>query len=228
MRTNKALMEKGKVPLELKQEVIDLKIKAFNSQMNHHFIFNSLNAIQDFIVSGSEVKALDYLSTFSKFVRFHLNHLNRESVFLTDEVSMLHQYLRLQKLRYGTNLHYKLDKNNNVEKKVALIPSAILLPLFENIIEHGFYIDRDGFWKLKTTFDIKKDFVLLKVTFNDKWTERNQSTYLKFNKRMTALQNQIDFLNRLKKYGIKKDVSVKELNGGIVQNRIELTLPNLI
>ena len=100
VRANKALLHEQQRLFKIKEEMLELKLKALNSQMNPHFVFNALNAIQYFITSGKRKLALEYLSMFSKLVRYYLKHLEKDVVALKSEVEMLHWYLNLQKLRY--------------------------------------------------------------------------------------------------------------------------------
>ena len=86
------------------EEMVQLKLKAFRSQMNPHFIFNALNSIQYFITSENKKSAVIYLSVFSKLIRFYIKHIEKETVNLADELAMLNGYLRLQKLPSQSDL----------------------------------------------------------------------------------------------------------------------------
>ncbi|HKL90917.1 MAG TPA: histidine kinase, partial [Allomuricauda sp.] len=98
VRANSALLEKQHKLFQLKEEMLELKLKTLNSQLNPHFVFNSLNAIQYFITTQNTKFALDYFSTFSRLVRFYLKQLGKDTVSLYNEIDMLHWYLKLQKL----------------------------------------------------------------------------------------------------------------------------------
>src|SRR5690606_5617646 len=100
LRTERKIKTEQKKLLNGQKEIVDIKRKVLRSQMNSHFIFNALSAIQYFITSGNKKLALNYLSVFSKLIRFYLKHIESEPVHLTDEIEMLKRYLTLQKLRY--------------------------------------------------------------------------------------------------------------------------------
>src|SRR5690606_26378510 len=98
---------------KIREEMVQLKLKAFRSQMNPHFIFNALSGIQYFVTTSNKQQALTYLSVFSKLMRFYLLHFEKETVFLSNEIAMLGNYLKLQKLRYEDQFDYSLDLESN-------------------------------------------------------------------------------------------------------------------
>ncbi|MEM9647574.1 MAG: histidine kinase, partial [Bacteroidota bacterium] len=136
VRANNALREKQESLLKIKEEIMELKLKALNSQLNPHFVFNALNAIQYYVTSEDKKSALEYLSTFSKLVRHNLKHLGAEVVELKEEIKMLGWYLKLQKLRYEDQLEYTLEVARPVEKWDALVPATLIQTLLENTIEN--------------------------------------------------------------------------------------------
>lgn len=101
VRASQEVLEKQEKLLQIREEMLELKIFALNSQLNPHFLFNSLNAIQYFVTSEKKKLALEYLSTFSRLIRFYLKQLGKDTVSLYNEIDMLNWYLKLQKLRYG-------------------------------------------------------------------------------------------------------------------------------
>ena len=138
VRDNKRLVEKQENLLKIKGEMIELKLKALNSQLNPHFVFNSLNAVQYFITTQNTKSALDYFSTFSRLVRFYLNQLGKDTTSLYNEIDLLHWYLKLQKLRYDDSFDYTISiKKENNKTKEAVIPTFVIPTLFENIVERN-------------------------------------------------------------------------------------------
>src|SRR5690606_1063793 len=94
------------IAASLSEEIAQLQTKAFSAQMNPHFVFNALAAVQYFIVSGNKKASLFYLSVFSKLIRYYLKQVDTDSVLLTEESSMINAYLTLQKLRYKNQFDY--------------------------------------------------------------------------------------------------------------------------
>ena len=138
VRTNRQLLEKQRKLIEIREEILELKLKTLNSQLNPHFVFNSLNAIQYFITTQNTKLALDYFSTFSKLVRFYLKQIGQDSASLYSEVDMLNWYLKLQKLRYDDSFDYTISmEKNTIISKEASIPPFVMLMLIENIVEQS-------------------------------------------------------------------------------------------
>jgi tetratricopeptide (TPR) repeat protein len=109
----------------------------FRSQMNPHFIFNSLTNIQHYIFSKDSLSAAKYLAIFAKLMRGILNNSRKELISLRDEISTIEQYLELQQLRLEDKLEYILEVDNNLDTELSEIPPMLAQPFIENAIEHG-------------------------------------------------------------------------------------------
>lgn len=121
---------------ELNKLVGGLRIKSLQQQMNPHFIFNTLNSIQNFILTGGEKEALQYLAILSNLIRGNLENLASEFILLNNEIDFISKYLQLEKLRLKDKLNYEI--NNEIEDNDRyLIPPMIIQPIIENAIKHG-------------------------------------------------------------------------------------------
>ncbi len=223
VRANKALREKQEKLLQIKEELIELRLKALNSQLNPHFVFNALNAIQYYVTSEDKQSALECLSTFSKLIRFNLKYLEEDVVELMDEVKMLGWYLKLQKLRYDDQFEYSITVDDENGKWDAVIPSSIIQTLLENIIENTMSspLPKE---QLHINFKLSETKVVLEVHH-----KQGESGYLsepshQYQERNTQLLDQIRLLNSNKGYNITKE-EFQETGTEIVT--IVLTLPNL-
>jgi LytS/YehU family sensor histidine kinase len=225
--TSKFLLKEQEDLLIIKQEMLALKLKVLNSQLNPHFIFNVLNAIQSFITSENKKLALEYFSVFSKFIRFYLNHFEKETVKLEDEIAMLKGYLKLQNLRYDNQFQFILKTSRTQNKISSVIPSFILQTLFENIIEHGIYNQHKNHI-ITTIFKISKSKVTVDLSYTFDTNNDRKNIYApEYRERMIKWQDQIRLLNTLKNYKIEKKVTLhknSKLHGG----NVFLTLPNLV
>jgi hypothetical protein len=114
-----------------------LEQRLLRSQMNPHFIFNSLSSIQNFIVTEKPDKASIYLSKFSRLVRNILDNSLEEFVSLQKEISTIENYLELQKVRYAGKFDYRIDIANEIDAETMQIPPMLAQPFIENAIEHG-------------------------------------------------------------------------------------------
>lgn len=118
--------------------VATLQLKALRAQMNPHFLFNSLNAIQGLINSGRNNEADDYLAKFAKMMRTTLEYSDLEEVTLEQEIEFLSRYLEInKKLRFRDKLQYNLIAPSNIDPDWVQVPTMILQPFVENAIEHG-------------------------------------------------------------------------------------------
>ncbi|MEX0997717.1 MAG: histidine kinase [Flavobacteriaceae bacterium] len=229
IRTEKEIKKEQEKLFVIQKEIVDLKLKAFQSQMNPHFVFNTLNAIQYFITSDEKVKALNYLSVFSKLIRYYLKNFEKETISLSDEIAMLTWYLTLQKLRYDQRFEYTLHSVSNTKETDARIPCFVLQTLLENIIEFSIFSNEDQA-DINIYFKISEEKVEVDVDFNFKNSHTGRTDYLpEYRKEISKWQDQIRMLNLTKNYNIKKRVLLKtkvkkEFAGG----QVVLCLPNLI
>ncbi len=114
-----------------------LKQKLLISQMNPHFIFNALNAIQNFILKKDPLIASGYLSNFSELVRMILDFSRKDFIDLQSELKFLKNYLNLQQLRSNNQFQYRFEFDDNVDPDLIAVPPMLTQPFIENAIEHG-------------------------------------------------------------------------------------------
>jgi len=226
VRTDKKIEEEKEKLLSIREEMVQIKLKAFRSQMNPHFIFNALNAIQYFITSGNKKSALIYLSIFSKLIRFYLKYIEKETVNLDEEITMLNGYLKLQKLRYNDQFEFKMQTDENSNTTAAIIPSFILQTLFENIIEHAIYNQYKNY-AIDIVFKTTDKNVMVEISFTYESSSKEKVKYTPdYREQLMKWQDQIRLLNKSKSYKIQKKVTFNK-NTGLNGGDIFLSLPNL-
>jgi len=123
--------------LKADHQAILLKQRLFRSQMNPHFIFNSLGSIQSSIINEEPDKAVRYLSRFSKLMRNILDSSIEETVSLSEELTTIENYLELQKVRFASKFEYTIDLDESIDPENTFIPPMLAQPFIENAIEHG-------------------------------------------------------------------------------------------
>ena len=111
--------------------------KALSQQMNPHFIFNTLNSIQNYIHKNKPEESMDYLSKFADLMRKMLNYSQNYTVTLKDEIVLLEIYSQLEALRFENHFNFELDVDENIDSNTYEIPVFLLQPLVENAIKHG-------------------------------------------------------------------------------------------
>lgn len=123
--------------LAIEKELFDIQQKALQLQMNPHFIFNSLNAIQSFVISNNTDKAIHYLSKFSQLMRLILSNSRETSIPLKEELKAVQHYIDIERLRFDNKFSYRLTVDRDIDQEYIEIPPMILQPYVENAIIHG-------------------------------------------------------------------------------------------
>lgn len=146
------------------------KLTAIQSQMNPHFIFNSLNSIQDLILKGDVEHSYSYITTFSNLVRRTLSYSEKDFIDFEQEIKLLELYLSLEKLRYKKDLNYYIEVKN-VED--IMLPPLLIQPFIENALVHGL-LHKEGEKNLKIRFELK-DHLICTIEDNGIGRERAKS-----------------------------------------------------
>lgn len=138
----------------LNKKYANIELKALQAQMNPHFIFNCLNAIQHYVVINDELSASKYLTKFSILMRKFLEHSKSNSVTLQEEIELLRLYIELENMRFKNGFNFIINIDPAIDIFNTEIPSMLFQPFVENAINHGlFYLDRKG----TLTLDLKSD-----------------------------------------------------------------------
>ncbi|HEX6891616.1 MAG TPA: histidine kinase [Chryseolinea sp.] len=131
------LKKREKELSEANKQIDDLKLMALRAAMNPHFIFNTLNSIQYYIMENDQRNAVNYLSTFSKLIRSILNHSVVPKVKLNEELEMLRHYITLEQMRFENKFDFAFDVDPSMDTENIEIPSMLIQPYVENAILHG-------------------------------------------------------------------------------------------
>lgn len=123
--------------LELEQKVRQLEHAALLSQMNPHFIFNSLNTLQNLVIEGNEEAAINFISEFSILMREMLNNAKEELIPLKNEIEFLRRYVQLEEIRFNNHFNFHCSVDDVLPKHLVKIPVMLIQPLLENAIRHG-------------------------------------------------------------------------------------------
>lgn len=129
---------------ELETQMLQLKQKTLQLQMNPHVIFNTLNSIQQYILNNDVDNAVTYLSSFSKLMRRILNNSNERYVPLSDEIEAVSLYLQLESMRLGNRFNYKIEIDSEIDADNIEIAPLIIQPFVENAIIHGLMPKKDN------------------------------------------------------------------------------------
>ncbi len=162
-----------KLKVEYDKELVELKMSSLRSQMNPHFIFNSLNAIKLYIIDNDKENAVYYLNKFSKLIRKILSITREKEISLAEEIETVKLYLDIENIRFQN----EIDISFTIDKKLSIdtikIPSLILQPFIENAIWHGLSLKK-GAKKISLAFIKEKD-THFKISIEDNGIGREKS-----------------------------------------------------
>jgi len=208
---------------KIKNEVKDLERSALRAQMNPHFIFNTLNSIQNFIMDNEKDKAMDYLSRFAKLVRQNLNASVDARVSIAEEVAMLHNYLELEQLRHKEAFKFDITVDGNINQASTFIGPLLIQPFVENAVIHG--INQQSMNShIQVKINQEDKFIYVEIIDNgvgfdvSKQTKNNDSLGMKITQKRLQHINQYEgdgytIISNIDSPGTKVKVKIKTLGG---------------
>ena len=233
LRTEENLHRNEMELLHTQNRLAEEKLTALRSQMNPHFIFNSLNSIQQFILKGEVDNANKYLSQFSKLIRLVLQYSEYNFISLEEEIHMLKLYLSLEKTRFGNSFEYKIQTEQEIDADEIKIPNLMIQPFVENAIWHGL-MHKEGDRKIDISFHLKDEqSVICEITDNgigrEKAAEIRRAKLLQIkheSRGMQLIKDKIDVL----KQQFKSEVSVQlfditNIAGEVCGTKVIVVLP---
>jgi len=201
-RNKKRIQEKTqKLALE-KQKKVEHQLHALRTQMNPHFVFNSLAAIQYYINDNNVETSELYLVKFSKLIRQFFELSKENEIALSTDIHLLKSYLEIEKLRFNEKLSFIINIDPNLNPQVTKIPTMLLQPIVENAVNHGVFNKIDnGTVTLNFTYI---DTQIFKVEIIDDGvgvinTSKRKSKKIKSS---SVLKERLYFLNQSGKWNI--------------------------
>src|SRR6266496_3688280 len=156
-------LESEKTKVEFQQQATELEMQALRAQMNPHFIFNSLNSINRFILQNNKTQASEYLSKFSRLMRLILQNSQEAFIPLERELEALQLYLELESLRFDNKFEYKISVDDEVDTTMLKVPPLIIQPYVENAIWHGLMHKKEK-RHLDIQLFLEKEVLFCKIT----------------------------------------------------------------
>ncbi len=174
---------------QLQQDLAQSESKALKAQMNPHFLFNSLNAIDNYILNNDPAKASDYLSKFSKLIRKILDNSDLPSITLQEEIDILKLYIKMEQMRFSDRFDVNIKLGPHIQPGGLVIPPLIIQPFVENAIWHGLiHLDKKG--ELTIRFSLDEDSLICEIRDNGIGREK-------------ALENKSKSATKRKSHGMK-------------------------
>lgn len=210
-------------------EVMELQNKLLRTQLNPHFLFNAMGAIQQYIYSHEDPQLIsDYLGKFSRLTRMILNYSKKDLITLTEELDFLRNYIALQQIRFEVPFEFNLELSEGLAPDELLVPPMLTQPFIENAIEHGFlHKEEQGHIDLIITEDKNQ----LLITVKDDGIGRTQAATLAKKTKHESLATEVT-KERLKliqkKLRQKSELLIKDLfdhQDRVVGTQVELNIP---
>jgi len=214
IESDHSLAKKQKEIAFINQQLAEAQLSALQTQMNPHFIFNSLNSIKGMILDNEQQKASRYLSKFAQMIRITLNQSKEIFTTLHENLEHLESYLLMEKLRFDDSFSFRIAVGERMDKEDTLIPTMMIQPLAENAIWHGL-MQKEGKKKLLIGFSRMGETI--SCTIEDNGIGINRSEQLKLINKpshrsvgLSNLRNRIKIMNE--KYDIHCTLEITDLN----------------
>lgn len=211
------------------RRLYELEKQALRLQMNPHFIFNSLNSIQSFVVDKETDKAITYLAKFSRLMRLILISSREAFVALSDEINSLINYIELEQLRFNDKFEFTIECDTNIDKEFTGIPPMIIQPYVENAILHGL-LHKEGKGLLEIFIKYGKSENTLFIIIQDNGIGREASQHKKSNsglnhtsKGMLITKERLEILNKQNIEQVSVEIiDLKDEKGNPSGTRVEI------
>lgn len=214
---------------DLVKQALLAEQKALQSQMNPHFIFNSLNSIHNYILEKNEINAGLYLAKFSSLMRRILDNSKKSRILLKDEIETIKLYLNLEKLRFEERFDFSIFIDDNINPMDIYMPTMILQPYLENSIRHGL-VPKKSRGTLNVSFKRKAENSMI-ILIEDDGIGRQKAAEIsekKLNYKPTGMkntENRIKLLNKLNKSNLKVSIiDLSDKNQIAIGTRVELVI----
>ena len=206
----------------IENKILELRQQALNAMMNPHFIFNSLNSIQNFINNHNKKEANDYLSKFAKLIRQNFDTAQEGFINLQEEIERLKTYLSLEKMRYGENFNYSIVVDDKINKKDTMIPNMIIQPFVENAIWHGILPGRiAGNLLIKFVDDSSSNLIIYIIDDGMGFSQKTNSQSNHKPRGINLIKERLELIN--KDRGINNILNIKSDAGS--GTTVEIILP---
>ncbi|GAB3986520.1 sensor histidine kinase [Spirosoma daeguense] len=150
---------------QLDLQIAEWRLKALQAQMNPHFLFNSLNSVQNYLLTNRGVEGAKYLSKFSKLVRRIMENSNHQYLSFEQIIETLKMYVEIESFRFNHEFNYEFDIEDNEQLLDTLLPPMLLQPYVENAIWHGL-MPKEGKKSLKITARFQQDHIVCIIEDN--------------------------------------------------------------
>ena len=220
-------LHKSKVEKEKEQnrKLANLKLESLRSQMNPHFIFNSLGSILYYIQTNKVDEADDYLTKFARLMRRYLDSSSENLVLLSEEIALIKDYVYLEKMRFDFSFVDNVTIDDNLNPQTIYLPGMIIQPFVENAILHGLQARKDGKAALNIKFEnIDKYYFSCAVEDNGVGMGNSTSVSSHKSRAMANIQNRLKVLKAAGVSTVEISTKVLDQNSNFPGTRVFVKL----
>ncbi|WP_315824105.1 sensor histidine kinase [Paraflavitalea speifideaquila] len=152
--------------MQVNNRMSELEQQALKAQMNPHFIFNSLNSVQQYVIDKDLLGANKFITEFSRLIRLTLDISSKTRISIYEEISYLTTYLELEKTKFEDKFSYSIGVVGDLDPSDWFIPPMILQPYVENSIRHGVRYRHDKKGHIKVSFQLNEQYLICQVEDN--------------------------------------------------------------
>jgi tetratricopeptide (TPR) repeat protein len=214
--------------LRARYSQIDLEQRLLRAQMNPHFIFNSLCAIQDLIMTAKTQKANAFLTKIARLMRNILENSREEYVSLEREIETLKLYMDVQQLRFDNGFKYEIFVDQTIDPENVSVPPMLAQPCVENSIEHGLLPQGEN-GRISVSYSLKEGLMMLEVTDNGIGREKASELRPSVQKESVSTKLTQKRLEHFRKSLREKQISYEIIdlydNGAAAGTRVVMMLP---
>jgi anti-sigma regulatory factor (Ser/Thr protein kinase) len=225
--------KKEKLRTQYEKKLANVEMTALLAQMNPHFLFNSLNSIDSYIIKNESGKASEYLNNFARLMRLILQNSRSNYTSLKDEIEALDLYLQMEGLRFKDKFQYEIKIADGMDICSITIPPMLIQPYVENAIWHGLMHKNEGAAG-KVEIIINQNDNKLVCVVQDNGIGREKAAEIKAQKPgnhkrsmgMQITKDRIDMINKL--YNTNTSVQIfdlKDMDGNSAGTKVVLTIP---
>ncbi len=152
--------------LSQEKQILTLEQDMLRSQMNPHFIFNSLNSIKLYIINNEKENAVYYLNKFSKLIRKILVASSEKENSLEDELDTMKLYMNIENIRFSNEIDFEINVDDNINSANIKLPSLVLQPFLENALWHGLSSKKDDKKIVLHVYRTQDDCIMISIKDN--------------------------------------------------------------
>lgn len=203
-----------------------IELQSLRREMNPHFIFNSLNTINHFISTHSEMEANNFLTRFSTLMRSILDNSNKNFIQLEEEIGLVKSYLELEHQRFNDSFDFTIEIKPQIDVTHLFIPNMLIQPYLENAIWHGLrYKTEKGI--LKLVIDMNDDSLVVTIEDNGIGIKESQAIKTEHQKNKNSvstknIEKRINLLYKLYQIPIHVSTTPLYMNTG---TKITIVIP---